>query len=429
MLLNKLIPYAIRLKTRFPKAFTLLTSLGRRYLGGRLGLYPRLMAGEVAAAASVLRGGQWNMTAGRGLAHERLEAAFAEYIGVPHAIAVNTGGMALQMSIRGLGLKPGDEVIHQVDTCSATALAVMATSCTPVFADVSSETFMLDPASVEHWIGPSSRALIATHMWGNTENMPEFVRIADKHKIPIIEDTCLSLGSTVNGRMAGSFGRVGVYSFGCNKPIQAGEGGMIVTSDEGLARELRAMRHWGDRTLEYGVRDTLVPAWNGRMSEIVAAVVHEQLKGYPRHLASMRDAVSSFIDFTSRIDGIDVALGHATTANECSFTQVTLKLDEAFLGSSKNEFKDALYARGIPVWHANFELINSLTLFRDDNWRPWLPAADVARTRANYHAQFPVAQQLYDHGGLGLGKMNFLSTQNLKHLQAQIEQLCLEAPR
>ena len=151
LMLNALIPYAMRLRTRFPRFYARLVALARRFLGTRLGVYPRLLAGEVGAVTAVLRGSQWNMTAGSGLAHERLEAAFADYVGVPHAIAVNTGGMALQMSMRALGLGPGDEVVHQVDTCSATALAVMAAGCTPIFADLSPRTLMLERATWRGW--------------------------------------------------------------------------------------------------------------------------------------------------------------------------------------------------------------------------------------------------------------------------------------
>src|SRR5690348_11067040 len=93
MMLNNLIPYVNRLRERFPETGGRVVALGRRYLGNRLGVYPKPLAGEVAAAARVIRGSQWNMAAGKPLAHERLEAAFAEYVGVPHAIAVNTGGM------------------------------------------------------------------------------------------------------------------------------------------------------------------------------------------------------------------------------------------------------------------------------------------------------------------------------------------------
>jgi dTDP-4-amino-4,6-dideoxygalactose transaminase len=423
-MLNSLIPFVMRLRKRSPWLYGHIVAMGKRLFGSRLGVYPRPMAGEVAAAAAVLRGSQWNMTSGSGLAHERLEAAFAAYVGVPYAIAVNTGGMALQMSMRALGLKHGDEVVHQVDTCSATALAVMAAGCTPIFADINERTLMLDASQIEQSIGPLTKAVLATHMWGNPEDMPTLLDLAKRHGLYVIEDSCLALGATLGGRMAGSAGHVGVFSFGCIKPIQGGEGGMIVTQDEALARELRAMRHWGDRTIEYGVRDTLRPAWNGRMSEIVAAVVAEQLKGYPRHLRNVRAAVADFQAFVSRIDGIELVIGNASSIEDCAFTQVVLRIDEHTLGRSKVSFKDALYARGVPVWHANFELINSLTLFQDGAWEDWLPRADLERTRANYRASYPVAQKVMQSTGLGLGKMNFLSRQNLQHLMKQIEALC-----
>jgi dTDP-4-amino-4,6-dideoxygalactose transaminase len=431
-MLNRLIPLVLRLRTRYPRLYSRIVALAKRMLGARLGVYPRPLAGEVAAAATVLRSSRWNMTAGSDLAHEHLEAAFAAYVGVPHAVAVNTGGMALQMSMRALGLKPGDEVIHQVDTCSATALAVMAAGCTPIFADISERTLMLDAAKVEQGIGQRTKALLATHMWGNPEDIPALAEVAQRRGLHLIEDACLSLGTTLGAppgdRMAGSCGRVGVFSFGCIKPIQGGEGGMIVTHDEGLARELRSMRHWGDRTLEYGVRDTLQPAWNGRMSEIVAAVVAEQLKGYPRHLEALRAAVATFQGFVARIDGLDLVLGNAGNTGECAFTQVVLRIDQKQLGCTKLAYKDALYARGVPVWHANFEPINSLTLFRGSEWEQWLQRADLERTRANYASTFSVAEELMHSRGLGLGKMNFLSKQNLQHLMKQIEALARRPP-
>jgi dTDP-4-amino-4,6-dideoxygalactose transaminase len=423
-MLNRLIPHVLKLRTSHPWLYAGIVALGKRLLGARLGVYPRPMAGELNAVKSVLRSSQWNMAYGKGLAHERLEADFARYIGVEHAIAVNTGGMALQMSMRALGMKPGHEVLLQADTCSATALAIMAAGCTPRFADVSEQTFMLDMPEVDRLCGSQTGALIATHMWGNPEDMSGAAAVAQRRGLHLIEDTCLSLGTTIGGRMAGSFGKVGVFSFGCIKPIQGGEGGMIVTADEALARELRAMRHWGDRTIEYGVRDTLVPAWNGRMSEIVAAVVAEQLKGYRAHLSSLRSSVLEFQSFLARMPGLQLVLGTAASPNECAFTQVVLRIDEAALGWTKAAFKDALAARGIQVWHANFEPITSLTLFRQPGWEDWLPKADLARTRENFLADFPHARHVFESTGLGLGKMNFLSRQNMRHLMAQIEAMC-----
>ena len=160
------------------------------------------------------------------------------------------------------------------------------------------------------------------------------------------------------------------------------------------------------------------------MSEIVAAVVSEQLKGYPAHLAGLRAAVTDFQAFLARIDGLSLVLGNAASPAECAFTQVVLRIDESALGWTKTAFKDALAERGIQVWHANFEPINTLALFREPAWQEWLPLADVARTRANYQAAYPAARRLFESTGLGLGKMSFLSRQNLRHLMTQIETLC-----
>lgn len=427
-MLNALVSIVLKLRKRWPRLYWFIVALGRRYLGGRLGVYPRILAGELSAVGAVLKSSQWNMTYGQGLVHERLEEEFANYVGARHAVAVNTGGMALQMSMRALGLGPGDEVVHQVDTCSATAFAVMNAGCTPVFADISEQTFMLSPQGTEGLLGPHSKAIIATHMWGNPEDMEAILKLKQERGLLVIEDACLALGAAHRGRRVGSLGDVGVFSFGCIKPIQAGEGGMIATNDEALARELRAMRHWGDRTIEFGVRDAADLSWNGRMSEIVAAVVREQLKGYPAHLRGLRDAVSDFEEFLAGIDGLEPVHGAATNPGEPSFTQVVLRLDERRLGWSKKSLLGHLSRRGIRTWHANFEPIPSLTFFKEGRWRRWILRGDLELVGSNYSQAFPAAQNAYASIGLGLSNTNFLSTGNLKHLMRELRALAGTRP-
>jgi dTDP-4-amino-4,6-dideoxygalactose transaminase len=407
------------LRARFPGLYGFARDMGTRFFPRRLGIYPRPLGNEMRAVSAVLHGPKWNMAYGKGLTHERLEAAFAGYIGVSHAIAVNTGGMALQLSMRALSLKPGDEVLLQVDTCSATAFAVMNAGCTPIFSDISSQTFMLPP-NIGDLAGENSKAVIATHMWGNPEDMAMVTRVAAARDLAVIEDACLSLGARSNGRMAGAAGRVGVFSFGCLKPIQGGEGGMIVTQDEALARELRSLRHWGDRTIDYGVRDATQLSWNGRMSEIVAAVVHEQLKGYPAYLAQLRDAVADFAQFLEGIEGLAIVLGSAGAVQECAFTQVVLRFDERKLGLTKQQFRDALGARSIVTWHANFESINALSFFRNGTWRDWIVAGDIARAAASYHGEFPVCRGIYENSGVGISKAHFQTPSQIKTLKRQI---------
>lgn len=422
-MLSSLIPHLRRLQRRFPWITGKIGGFGRRLINFWLGTYPRVMAGEVGAVAEVLRGTQWNMAYGKGLAHERLEAAFAEYVGVHHAVAVNTGGMALQMSMRGLGLKPGNEVVLQVDTCSATAFSVMNAACVPVFSDISEETFMLPVDRLDGVIGPDTKAVIATHMWGNPERIPALVEYCQSRNLHLIEDACLALGARTRLGMAGASGDVGVFSFGCLKPIQGGEGGMIVTNDEALAKELRSLRHWGDRTMEYGVRDTMQLAWNGRMSEIVAAVVNEQLKGYPAHLSALQDAVMEFERFLQGFDGLDLVLGDAENLGNCAFTQVVLRLDESKLGRNKAWLRDGLASRGVATWHANFELINSLSFFREDHWKEWVARGDIGRVSRNFGGDFPDANRVFDSVGVGLPKINFLSGARLKQLMREIDML------
>lgn len=396
------------LRDRFPGLYDFARRAGTRLFGSRLGIYPRPLADEVRAVSRVLHSAQWNMAYGGTLAHERLEADFAAYVGARHAVAVNTGGIALQMSFRALGLKPGHEVILQADTCSATAFAVMNAGCTPIFADIARDTFMLSEASLTGF-GGGARAVIATHMWGNVENMEMISRVAGQKDLMVIEDACLSLGASRNGRMTGTTGKVGVFSFGCIKPIQGGEGGMIVTQDEALARELRSLRHWGDRAIEFGTRDTTQLAWNGRMSEIVAAVVTEQLKGYPAYLAKLREGAAALARFIDGIDGMDLVLGSGSRLEDSSFTQVVLRLDEAKLGCRKNALREALAARGVPTWHANFEIIPELSFFRKDSWQDWILAGDIARVSGNYHGSWPNAEYVYASAGLGLPKSHLAS--------------------
>lgn len=418
-----LLPLVVKLRDWWPAAYYFLVGVARRFMGGIFGVYPRTLANEIGAVSEILRSSQWNMTYGRGLAHERLEAEFAEATGTREAIAVASGGVALQMSLRALGLKPGDEAIHQVDTCAATAMAVMNAGVTPVFADISDQSFMLDIADLERRIGPQTKAIVATHMWGNPENMVALRALAQARKLILIEDACLALGAVAGGKPAGSWGDVGVFSFGCVKPIQTGEGGMIVTNDEALARELRSLRHWGDRTIEFAVRDATQLAWNGRMSEILAAVAREQLRGYRQHLADMREAVNEFQTTLAGLPGLSLVLGHAAATTDCAFTQVVLRLDERRAGVGKDALMAELTKNGVTNFHANFELINKLSLFRTGTWREWILRGDVERVAGNNAGPFPVAERIFAHDGLGLGKTNFLSAGNRKHLESVLRSL------
>ena len=117
----------------------------------------------------------------KGGIHETLEKKFSDFVGSKHAIAVNSGGMAIQLSLRALGFVPGDEVIHQVDTCSAVPFSILNAGITPIFADINPKTLMLSENSIKSMITQHTKAIMPTHMWGNAENMAMIQRIAAEH--------------------------------------------------------------------------------------------------------------------------------------------------------------------------------------------------------------------------------------------------------
>ena len=404
-----------------PRTVKLLKKSAKKILRKQSVSYPTTLNQEIAAVSEVLSGPFWNMNYGKNLTHETLEAEFAAYLGTRFAVAVNTGGMAIQMALRAFGVKPGDEVIHQIDTCVADAFAVFGAGATPVFADINKNNFMLSEDSVKDQMSSRTKVIMPVHMWGNPENMAWLLELGRRENVFILEDACLALGGELSGKKLGSFGDAGVFSLGCLKPIQAGEGGIIVTNDEGLAKELRTIRNWGDMSAEYGLRDQRVLSWNGRVSEIVAAVALEQLRGYPKYLEKYHELVGGFLNNLRKFDGIDVTVGQTPNLKP-AYSQVVVTLNSAALGLSKTELMNRLAARGIGCWHANFEPINKLAFFKDGNWRDWVLRGDVAAVERNYGQTFVNSEEVYQTLGLGFSRENFLSKDRVKFVIQQLDQ-------
>lgn len=206
----------------------------------------------------------------------KFEDEFASYCGCRYGISVNSGTAALHLALCALGVGPGDEVIIPALTFAATANAVIYTGARPVFADSSPGCWNIDPSAVERLIGPKTRAIIPVHLFGLPCRMDELCRIADKHGIPIIEDAAEAHGATFAGRVVGSMGKVGCFSFYGNKLITTGEGGMCVTSDEVLASRMRLLRDHGmDKTNRYWHVEI---GFNYRMTNPLAAIGCAQLE-------------------------------------------------------------------------------------------------------------------------------------------------------
>ncbi len=175
----------------------------------------------------------------------KFEQGWADYCGVKHGIAVTSGTTALQLAIAALEFPPGSEVLISSSTNIATALAVIHNNLTPVPIDSEMETWNLDLKLIEKRITQKTVAIIPVHLFGQPVDMKNLMKIAVKYNLAVIEDCAESHGATQNGKMTGSFGEAGCFSFYANKIVTTGEGGMVVTNNDDLARKLRSYRNLG----------------------------------------------------------------------------------------------------------------------------------------------------------------------------------------
>jgi dTDP-4-amino-4,6-dideoxygalactose transaminase len=208
----------------------------------------------------------------------KLEQEVAKQVGVPYAVAVNSGTSALLVALMGLGVGPGDEVIVPGYTFIASISSIIYARAVPILAEVD-RTLNLDPADVERKITPRTKAIMAVHMLGNPARLDELKKIANAHKLLLIEDCAQAFGARYKGRGVGSIGDVGTYSFNVYKTITAGDGGMLVTRDEAAYRRYFGLHDQGHSPLRTGVEIGSRPfvGLDFRMTELAAAVLLAQL--------------------------------------------------------------------------------------------------------------------------------------------------------
>ena len=237
-----------------------------------------------------------------GAVTQEFEREFAAYVGSRHAIAVTNATAALHLACVASGLGPGDEVILPSLTFVATANAVRYTGATPVFADIEGEQSLnISVQEIEECITPRTRAILVMHYGGYACDMPAILSLAKEHGLTVIEDAAHAIGSQLNGRMLGTWGQVGCYSFFSNKNMTTGEGGMLVTNDDGLAEKLRSLRSHGMTSLTWDRHnghawsyDVVDLGYNYRIDEIRSALGRVQLKKLPQNNQLRREKTSLY---------------------------------------------------------------------------------------------------------------------------------------
>lgn len=205
---------------------------------------------------------------------EEFEGNFADYLGVKYCIAVNSGTSALYLSLMSLGVGRGDEVILPVNTFIATAEAVSLLGAKPVFVDINEKTYNIDIEKIEDVISNKTKAILPVHIYGQSSQMDDILKIAKKYNLFVIEDACQSHGAEYKNKKTGSIGDLATFSFYPGKNLGAfGEGGAVVTNNEELAEKIKMLRNHGSKEKYY---HNMVGG-NFRMSEIQGAVLSTKL--------------------------------------------------------------------------------------------------------------------------------------------------------
>ena len=205
----------------------------------------------------------------------QFEQEFAEFCKTKNAVGVGSGTDALWLALLGLGIGPGDEVITVPNTFIATAEAISFCGAKPVFVDVDEKTYNMDPGLLEAAITPKAKAVIPVHLFGQMADMDPIMEIARKRGLYVIEDACQAHGAEYKGRMAGSIGDAGCFSFYPGKNLGAyGEAGAVVTNDAELAKKIRMLRDHGQEKKYYHG----VVGWNARMDGFQGAILSVKLK-------------------------------------------------------------------------------------------------------------------------------------------------------
>lgn len=246
---------------------------------------------------------------------QRFEEAFKAHLGVKHAIATSSCTGALHMGMSALGIGPGDEVIMPDITWIATAAPVVHLGAKPVLVDILPDTWCIDPERVEAAITPSTKAIVAVHLYGNLCDMDRLLAIGEQHGLPVIEDSAEAIGSIWHGRRAGSMGRFGAFSFHGTKTIVTGEGGMFVTNDDALYQSVLTLSNHGRVSGETKQFWPDQVGFKYKMSNLQAAIGCAQMERIEQLIAQKRRIFRAYHDELSGLGCLSLNPAPAGTQN------------------------------------------------------------------------------------------------------------------
>ncbi len=315
----------------------------------------------------------------------RFESRFAETYGVKHAIGSTSGTAALHVAIGAINPEPGDEIITSAITDLGTIIPILYQNAVPVFADTDLATLTVDSDDVERLITPRTRAIIAIHLFGNACRMEALVEISKRKGIPLIEDCCQAHLTRYRGRMLGTYGDIGCFSFQQSKQMTTGDGGMTITNDDALARYMRMFADKNYDRERQGSRMYGPLGMNYRITELHSAVGLAQLEKLAGVIDSRNGLGNRLTEGIAQIDGVVPA--PVTPGARHSYWTYPMRAT----GFSAERFAQALNAEGIgasagyigdPIYQCSAALAEHRT-YGDSSFPFYSPYTDRTFERAD----------------------------------------------
>lgn len=375
--------------------------------------YNPIGAEEVEAAKKVVESGVlsqflgcWDPDFYGGPKVQEFERACETYFEVKHAVTVNSWTSGLIAAVGAIGIEPGDEVIVSPWTMCASATAILHWNAIPVFADIESDTFCLDPKSVEANITPYTKAILAVDIFGHSAEMDTLMALARKHGLKVITDTAQAPGALYKGKYAGTRSDVGGYSLNYHKHIHTGEGGILVTDDDDIADRLRLIRNHAEAVVgDKGMSDLRnMIGYNFRLGEIECAIGIEQLKKLDGLVKARQRAAERLTFGLQQLPGLQTPIVMPGCTH--SYYVYSMVLDVARLGVSRERICKALEAEGVMGLAPGYANLHLLPLYQQkiaygSHGFPW--SSDICHRDVDYRKGIcPVAEELHDSGYLGL---------------------------
>jgi len=362
---------------------------GKKAKGKPFPVWPYYDKNEERALQEVLESRVWWRTPGiRTLEFER---AFAKFHGARHGIAVTNGTAALEVTMAGLGITAGDEVILPDFTFVATASAVLFANALPVLVDVDPETYCINPDLVEAAITPRTKAIIAVHMGGHPADLDRLKKIASRKRLVLIEDSAHAHASEWRGQRVGTFGVAGTFSFQSSKLITAGEGGIIISNDDKFEVQARSVHDCGRMPGEWFYSHFIYGS-NYRLSEWQGAILNVQLSRLDEQ-TKRRHQSSRLLDRLLReIPGITPQKLDERCTRNGQYAYIFHVNKKEFAGFSTERFIEAMIAEGIPN-QASYPPLHKLHMFRNGEYRKRLSGKQAKEKHAFLKQKFPATQK------------------------------------